>query len=67
MINSLLKKLKLQTICVLKIRLEMAVYLRILLQSYSIYLPQKTESLKIKVYATYLGEFRFGSKLKSIK
>ena len=43
MINSLLKKLNSQTICMQKIRLEMAVYLQILLQRYpwlSIYFPQ---------------------------
>ena len=43
MINSLLKKLNLQIICMQKIKLEMTVYLQILLQSYpylSIYLPQ---------------------------
>ena len=34
MINSLLKKSNLQTICMQKIRLEMTVYLQILLQSY---------------------------------
>ena len=35
MINNLLKKLNSQTICAQKIRLEMTVYLQILLQSYS--------------------------------
>ena len=34
MINSLLKKSNSQTICMQKIRLEMTVYLQILLQSY---------------------------------
>ena len=34
MINSLLKKSNSQAICMQKIRLEMAVYLEILLQSY---------------------------------
>ena len=43
MINSLLRKSNAQTICKWKIRLEMTIYLQILLQSYpeiSIYLPQ---------------------------
>ena len=49
MINSLLKKLNSETICMQKIRLEMTVYFQILLQSYqqlSIFLPQVKRELR---------------------
>ena len=70
MINSLLKKSNSQTICMQKIRLEMTLYLQILLQSYpqlGIDLSQVNKGLEIYVHTPYLGEFRFRSRLKGIK
>ena len=58
MISNLLKKLNSQTICMQKIRLEMTVYLQILLQSYpwlSIYLSQLNEKFRNKDLCTIFG------------
>ena len=58
MINSLLKKSNLQTISMLKIRVEMTVYLQILLQSYpqlNIYLPQVNREFRNIGLCTIFG------------
>ena len=58
MINSLLKKLNSQTICMQKIRLEMTLYLQILLQSHpylSIYWPQVNREFRNIGLCTIFG------------
>lgn len=70
MINSLLKKPNLRTTGMQKIRLEMTVYLQILLQSYpwlSIYLPKVNgEFRKIGLY-TIFGRIYISIKTKKYK
>ena len=70
MINSLLKKLNSQTISMQKIRLEMTVYLQILLQSYpqlSIYLPQVNRVFRNKGLCTIFGRIQTLIKTKKYK
>ena len=58
MINSLLKESSSQAICMQKIRLEVTVYLQILLQSFpklSIYLPQVNREFRNIGLCTIFG------------